>query len=659
MSHHAYIDRDQKVVHQVEDGNRELVTVIECVSADGTSIPPSVVYQGARRDLEWGRDNPCGASISHSPKGWTDQELGSAWLEHDFEPATSAKNTSGGYRLLILDGHNSHTTYRFCNFAKKHKIIILCLPSHTTHCLQPCDVGVFGPLNSTWKSEVNSASSDWTAIRKHNLLSFYSRAREKAFTPGTIKSAFRKTGIWPFNRNAIPLSAYSPALNTTTQAAQPVPPQIPVIVDVVLTPTPSSSSDPISDPPLSSATSASRSQSTSAMSLSSSTSPSAASSSTLSSASRTSNDPSHNTGTTPPGLQGADRVTDSTTEPSVTTVTDTDSTDQENEVKFILKEVPKPLSELASRAALAAQNLHLRYLLDRACFQMEKDYAIKVLMDKENGRLRKKLFDKSAKKGKKTTGYARHMTSDEVLDALAREEWASAMKEVFKERVWRLRKQAYERYCRDMVAQEKAKLKEVERVRKDGEREEERRLKDLEKVQAQEARKRESNRKKAMRDEAKRRKAADMAAEREKRAGAAKLKRSAGRRDKAKGIAIARAVADENDELLDMERDKPGLQTPAPTTPSTPAPDSIPAPPRPRPRPRPRLPRRAEQIVTPEAAVGSSDGGRVSTGSDQAGDLPLPVPTVSQSEAELHPMVPDVVDVAPVRRSGRNGGHGR
>ncbi|KZP07206.1 CENP-B protein, partial [Athelia psychrophila] len=110
-----------------------LVTIIECVCADGTAIPPSVVFQGARRDLEWGRDNPCNASILHSPKGWTDQELGSAWLERDFEPQTAAKVKPNGYRLLILDGHNSHTTYRFCSFAAKHKIIILCLPSHTTH----------------------------------------------------------------------------------------------------------------------------------------------------------------------------------------------------------------------------------------------------------------------------------------------------------------------------------------------------------------------------------------------------------------------------------------------------------------------------------------------------------------------------------------------
>jgi hypothetical protein len=57
----AFVDRDQKTVHQVEDGNRELVTVIECVCADGTAIPPSVVFKGARRDLEWGRNNPCDA----------------------------------------------------------------------------------------------------------------------------------------------------------------------------------------------------------------------------------------------------------------------------------------------------------------------------------------------------------------------------------------------------------------------------------------------------------------------------------------------------------------------------------------------------------------------------------------------------------------------
>jgi hypothetical protein len=102
------------------------------------------------------------------------------------------------------------------NFAEKHKIIVLCLPAHTTHHLQPCDVGVFGPLNSTWKAKASKASTEWIPIRKTNLLVYYSRAHEKAFTENTIQGAFCKTGIFPFNRNAIEADAFAPALNTTT-----------------------------------------------------------------------------------------------------------------------------------------------------------------------------------------------------------------------------------------------------------------------------------------------------------------------------------------------------------------------------------------------------------------------------------------------------------
>ena len=57
----AIIDCDQKEVYSLEDGNCKLVTVIETVSADGTALPPSFIFKGARINLEWGRDNPCHA----------------------------------------------------------------------------------------------------------------------------------------------------------------------------------------------------------------------------------------------------------------------------------------------------------------------------------------------------------------------------------------------------------------------------------------------------------------------------------------------------------------------------------------------------------------------------------------------------------------------
>jgi hypothetical protein len=140
------------------------------------------------------------------------------WLERDFEPNTRLQ-TPDDYRLLILDGHNSHCTYPFIKFSAQHRIVIICLPSHTTHALQPCDVGVFGPLAHAWKSQVTQASKDNILITKDNLLRYYHTARSAALKPLTIRSAFRKTGINPFNRDAIPLSAFEPAKNTTTLAA--------------------------------------------------------------------------------------------------------------------------------------------------------------------------------------------------------------------------------------------------------------------------------------------------------------------------------------------------------------------------------------------------------------------------------------------------------
>lgn len=57
----ALVDRDQKVVQKIESGNRDLVTIIECISATGVALHPSVIFQGQRRDLRWGEDNPCEA----------------------------------------------------------------------------------------------------------------------------------------------------------------------------------------------------------------------------------------------------------------------------------------------------------------------------------------------------------------------------------------------------------------------------------------------------------------------------------------------------------------------------------------------------------------------------------------------------------------------
>jgi hypothetical protein len=59
-------------------------------------------------------------------------------------PVTITKKKSPGkYRLLLVDGHNSHYTIEFLLHACLNMIIVLCYPAHGTHVYQGLDVVIF------------------------------------------------------------------------------------------------------------------------------------------------------------------------------------------------------------------------------------------------------------------------------------------------------------------------------------------------------------------------------------------------------------------------------------------------------------------------------------------------------------------------------------
>ena len=85
-----------------------------------------------------------------SPNGWTDNFLCTKWFEKCFIPQATARKVSNAPILLIYDGHGSHNTTALIELAHEHNIILFCLPPHTTHKLQPLDIGVFGPFARAW-----------------------------------------------------------------------------------------------------------------------------------------------------------------------------------------------------------------------------------------------------------------------------------------------------------------------------------------------------------------------------------------------------------------------------------------------------------------------------------------------------------------------------
>jgi hypothetical protein len=186
----------------VQPGDREWVTLIAGINAMGWSIPPFFILKAKHHNQAWYHQKDKDWRIAVSKNGWTTNEIGLAWLEH-FLKHTNAR-TVGGYRLLILDGHESHQSLLFQNRCEESKIITLCMPAHASHLLQPLDVGCFAALKRAYKKEIGAlANSHINHIDKKAFLDTYSKVHDDVFSSSNIKAGFRAAGLVPDNPGAV------------------------------------------------------------------------------------------------------------------------------------------------------------------------------------------------------------------------------------------------------------------------------------------------------------------------------------------------------------------------------------------------------------------------------------------------------------------------
>lgn len=177
--------------------NRELITLVECVCSTGFAIEPMVIIKAATIMEQWVVDLPNNYLIATSESGYSNDELALAWLKH-FDRRTKQRST-GAWRLLLVDGHGSHSTREFIQYAEQQHIQLFALPPHTTHLLQPLDVGCFQPLKwyhgrcLEWASRTGSKD-----INKADFLATLAEIRRLTFTRTTIQSGWRRTGLAPW-----------------------------------------------------------------------------------------------------------------------------------------------------------------------------------------------------------------------------------------------------------------------------------------------------------------------------------------------------------------------------------------------------------------------------------------------------------------------------
>lgn len=184
--------------------NRELVTVGETISGDGFVLPPIIIVPGIIHQEQWYTSTsvPNDYLIGTSETGYSNDELTIKWLVH-FE-MFSSKRQVGNTRLLLLDGFGSHCTKEFLDFCDAHKIIVFCLPPHTSHLLQPLDVVVFQPYKHYHSEAVEAATRTGCGnFDKVEFLDKIDSIRQQTFKKSTICSAFRATGLIPYNPDVV------------------------------------------------------------------------------------------------------------------------------------------------------------------------------------------------------------------------------------------------------------------------------------------------------------------------------------------------------------------------------------------------------------------------------------------------------------------------
>jgi hypothetical protein len=185
---------------KLQQGNREWISVIQAICANGWAIPPIIVFAGKYHLSNWYQDSiiPREWAIATNPNKWTTNEISVEFIRY-FEKHTRGRK-QGTYRLLMLNGHESHHSADFKAVCKKHNIITLCMPPHSSHLLQPLNIALFGPLKRAYGKQIeNIMRTSLTRVSKENFIPAFKNAFFQVFGQKNIRSGFRKAGLVPYD----------------------------------------------------------------------------------------------------------------------------------------------------------------------------------------------------------------------------------------------------------------------------------------------------------------------------------------------------------------------------------------------------------------------------------------------------------------------------
>ncbi|XP_053393873.1 uncharacterized protein LOC123537512 isoform X2 [Mercenaria mercenaria] len=146
---------------------------------------------------------PSSWHFGHSENGYMDRDLFHKWFVNVFVPNCGRERPV----ILVMDNHDSHISIAVIEKAISEGIVLLGLPGHSTHILQPLDVNIISPLKDAYTKVAAGLGYINTAVSvgKAKFPVVLKHAMDK-IAPATIVNGFAKTGICPFSPSVIDTS---------------------------------------------------------------------------------------------------------------------------------------------------------------------------------------------------------------------------------------------------------------------------------------------------------------------------------------------------------------------------------------------------------------------------------------------------------------------
>lgn len=198
--------KGSKSVYQiVSSSEKTTLTVLFIASADGTILPPLILFDCKITPRKQTLSNiPKGWAVGHTDSGWMQSETFYHFIQNVFLRWLQ-ENKIEFPVILFVDGHVSHLSLPLMKLCQENKIELIALYPNATHIIQPLDVALFHPLKDAYRNTLRK----WKL--ENNIVDF----KKNMFAPvleltlintdfsSTIQNGFKACGLYPFDPNAV------------------------------------------------------------------------------------------------------------------------------------------------------------------------------------------------------------------------------------------------------------------------------------------------------------------------------------------------------------------------------------------------------------------------------------------------------------------------